>query len=639
MVILAGTASYSNSMMEMNSNSSSSSSSSSSSNNISMMDTSVNGRSSDRKRLSEAVKFKRNHFDEAYLKVSKRYSISKSTLWRRINRTPKARGGQCVFSAAQETVFVGHLLVMASWLFPITRDRLKDYVNSFLFEQGLKIIRFKNNTPGKDWLAGFFKRHPEIKVRRCQNITFRKAYIKPKVVEDFFDNMKPMLAPPGGNEAAVSPTHILNYDETNLTNDPGNANVIVDRGEKHPRRAIAHSRTGISVMFTGTAAGKILAPYVVYKAKSVKDEWTAGFPPPNAHYDCSSSGWFKMQQFERWFIEIVVPWAKAFPLEEKKLVLGDNLASHFSNKVMTICRELNISFKCFPPNTTHFLQPLDVAFFGPLKRKWRETLEQWRREKPRTTFSKVEFPNRLRELINVMNPDNLKRGFAAAGICPFNPAEAMKHLPAVHPEQVKDADGQILVNYLRSEREDRTATTGKPRATAASKRPAPGMDLQCIPGEGPESNIQLRTTTEPDISTAAATPPDSSVVTVTVIPDNPSSLSDHRVYSNLGTPQSVSQASSVVPVSHPSLLTTPTGSMQLRRRKIPSQEQLLADAYKYSQDTGSSMTDAARKFGVKTMAVRLHCKKIEKKQEKTSSVSEELHKTSAVLYPPTSPDC
>jgi hypothetical protein len=36
---------------------------------------------------------------------------------------------------------------------------------------------------------------------------------------------------------------------------------------------------------------------------------------------------------------------------------------------------------CFlPENSTHILQPLDVSVFGPLKRRWREVLENWKEE-------------------------------------------------------------------------------------------------------------------------------------------------------------------------------------------------------------------------------------------------------------------
>jgi len=33
-----------------------------------------------------------------------------------------------------------------------------------------------------------------------------------------------------------------------------------------------------------------------------------------------------------------------------------------------------------PENSTHLMQPLDVAVFGPMKRRWRHLLDQWKEE-------------------------------------------------------------------------------------------------------------------------------------------------------------------------------------------------------------------------------------------------------------------
>ena len=135
------------------------------------------------------------------------------------------------------------------------------------------------------------------------------------------------------------------------------------------------------------APHRLLPPYVVYKSTAKKDcggvvnpKWTEGFPPPLAHYDLSDSGWFKMKQFERWFKKVVIPWPRKS--EESKLVLGDNLFSYFSEEVIGLCREHRVSFKCFPANTTHFMQPLDVAVFGPMKKQWRSILDRWRASNP-----------------------------------------------------------------------------------------------------------------------------------------------------------------------------------------------------------------------------------------------------------------
>ena len=60
-------------------------------------------------------------------------------------------------------------------------------------------------------------------------------------------------------------------------------------------------------------------------------------------------------------------------------IKGDNLSAHLSFEVIKMCEENNIVFCFLPDNSTHILQPLDVAFFHPLKVAWRYILQKWKR--------------------------------------------------------------------------------------------------------------------------------------------------------------------------------------------------------------------------------------------------------------------
>ena len=110
-----------------------------------------------------------------------------------------------------------------------------------------------------------------------------------------------------------------------------------------------------------------LPVYVVYTAKNMWNMWTDG-GPKGARYNPSKSGWFDIESFTDWFRTIILPWARK--KAGKKVIIGDNLSCHFFPKVVSLCKEHNISFVCFVPNSTHLSQPLDVAYYGPLKRKW-----------------------------------------------------------------------------------------------------------------------------------------------------------------------------------------------------------------------------------------------------------------------------
>ena len=207
--------------------------------------------------------------------------------------------------------------------------------------------------------------------RIADNVKSVRAEITCQTIKEFFANLVETV----GDD--ISADRIFNYDETNVTDDPGSKTVIVSRGLRRVERKMEHSKSATSIMFCGAADGTFLPPFVVYKALNLYRNWTLN-GPPGAIYDNSKSGWFDQRTFERWFFEIFLP--NATLLAGEKVLIGDNLASHFSEEVLRACKEHNIKFLSLLPNATHLLQPLDVSVFGPLKRVWKGILAEWREE-------------------------------------------------------------------------------------------------------------------------------------------------------------------------------------------------------------------------------------------------------------------
>ncbi len=149
--------------------------------------------------------------------------------------------------------------------------------------------------------------------------------------------------------------------------------------KKYPECIMNYTKGSTSIMFCGTATGELLPVYVVYKAINMWNTWTVG-GPKGAQFNHSKSGRFDALSFDDWFRSIVLPWARW--KEGRKVIIGDNLSSHFSADAITLSDEHNISFVCLVPYSTHLSQPLDVAFYGLLKRKWRKILKMWKVNNP-----------------------------------------------------------------------------------------------------------------------------------------------------------------------------------------------------------------------------------------------------------------
>lgn len=333
---------------------------------------------------------------------------------------------------------------------------------------------FKDNVPGKDFVEHFIQRN-HLSVRLAANIKRARAAVGVNAILEFFDNIKDVLAD-------ADPRVVFNYDETNVQDDPGARKVVVPRGTKRVERVQQHSKASVSIMVCGNAAGELLPPMVVYKAGNLYDNWTRG-GPPGTIYSNTASGWFDMIQFEKWFFEILLPKLKDMNTPEKKIIIGDNLASHFSPLVIEACEQNNIYMTPLPANSTHLMQPLDVAVFAPMKKKWREILDKWRSEsKSSASIPKEYFPTLLNRLWNAVNQNvsrNLKSGFKGTGICPYDPIEVLKRIPGALPENAEENNeimSQSLIDVLQ---ELRGSNKEKP-TRKRGKKVDPGKKLQSV---------------------------------------------------------------------------------------------------------------------------------------------------------------
>ena len=277
-----------------------------------------------------------------------------------------------------------------------------------------------------------------------QNIKTSRAAMKKEDFERYFENLSKVLKD-------IPPQNIVNYDETNLSDDPGQEKLIFKRGKKYPERIQNYSKGSTSIMFSGTAAGELLPSYVVYKSTNLWNTWTIG-GPSGTRYNRSKSGWFDAICFDDWFRTIILPWARR--KEGDKVMIGDNLSSHFSSDVLDLCEENNISFICLVPLSTHLSQPLDVAFYGPLKRKWCKILKNWKVQNPgQTTLPKDSFPRLLKQLEECLNVENLISGFKTCGIYPLDPEQLLKKLPEeVSLDNVNGTVSGVVVEQLKGMR-------------------------------------------------------------------------------------------------------------------------------------------------------------------------------------------
>ena len=381
-------------------------------------------------------------------KVAEKYGIPYKTIQNKAKgRHAGATGHPPIFTSAQEDTMVKLIQVCGEWSCPLSTIDIRMIAKRILDTEGRTVHLFKDNLPGPDWVSSFLLRHKnQLTLRQAQNIKSARAEKTADEISIFFDNLTQSLS-------NVPPSNIINYDETNLSDDPGRVKVVFKRGVKYPERIINHTKSCTSIMFAGTPDGVILPPYVVYKAEHMWDTWCNG-GPDGTRYNRSKSGWFDSTCFNDWFQFVVVPFCRG--LVGPKVLIGDNLSSHLNPEIVAACELNNIRFVFLPQNSTHLTQPLDVCFFRPLKMKWREILTKWKSEnKGKTTLPKDSFAPLLKQLceeIKLKNNPNISSGFRATGICPLDRHRVLAKLPdsAQRLGSASEVVNEAVLSHLRT---------------------------------------------------------------------------------------------------------------------------------------------------------------------------------------------
>jgi len=347
------------------------------------------------------------------------FGVSRSTLLRKVSQQQtKKHGGQIYLEEASELAIVQVLNQLVDWKVPLTLMELRLLVKNFLDLSEVNSSRFVNNMPGRDWARRFLKRHG-LSLRFASKIKPSRSNLSKVKLEAYFSHL-------GDSLEGVDPSQIFNFDETNFTDDPTRNKCIVRGGVRRLERMTSFSKQAFSVMFCGSATGIYLPPMVVYKAKHLYEGWACD-GIKGAVYGTTESGWFDMSAFEKWFFEIFLVHVK--DVVGPKVLIGDNLSSHFSPAVVASCIEHNIRFVMLVPNSTHICQPLDVAAFRPMKALWRAVLTRWRAEsRSMGTIPKETFPRLLARLFAYLEGKNLVAGFKASGIVPLDSSEVLKRL-------------------------------------------------------------------------------------------------------------------------------------------------------------------------------------------------------------------
>jgi hypothetical protein len=231
------------------------------------------------------------------------------------------------------------------------------------------------------------------------------------------------------DDPAIVAENVYNMDETGvMLSMLSSIKVLVGKSDRRNCRGARVKRTIVTAIECISADGRYLNPMIIWPATTHRSNWTL-FPTPGWQYACNESGYtdsnISLQWLKRTFDAEIKERANGRP----RVLILNGFRTHETFEILEHCFKNNIILCRLPSHTSHKLQPYDVAVFAPLKTAYREQVERLERGGVNTIgkehFTSLYSPARER----AFTPKNIKAGFAASGLFPFNPERVLRTVP------------------------------------------------------------------------------------------------------------------------------------------------------------------------------------------------------------------
>uniref|UniRef100_A0A2C9LUE5 HTH CENPB-type domain-containing protein n=1 Tax=Biomphalaria glabrata TaxID=6526 RepID=A0A2C9LUE5_BIOGL len=120
--------------------------------------------------------------------------------------------------------------------------------------------------PSRQWLSGFFRRHPELSSRTSKACSRETADVSPKKFEKWFSNFIKCM---NQSDPTIlsSPNRIFIANDCGFSFDPESKKVVASKGSTHVYNATSNTKTQVTVLACLSAAGQYTPPLLIYPLK------------------------------------------------------------------------------------------------------------------------------------------------------------------------------------------------------------------------------------------------------------------------------------------------------------------------------------------------------------------------------------
>lgn len=379
-------------------------------------------------------------------KAASQVGLKESTLRKRLKagKTATSMGRfSLTFTKEQETDIYNYIKQSDDLYYGLTIQNLQKLIYEYA-EVNKVTHRFNISTKlaGRDWVYGFLKRFPQLKLRQPVPTSIARAMGFNKTqVTTFYNNLQSLY-----NKYKFVPSRIYNMDESGVNTVPKKIpKVISVKGKKLVGKIVSAERgQTITLVCAMSATGNYVPPAFIFPRKRMKG-YLLNNAPEGSIGMVSDSGFINTGLFLEYlhhFKDNVQP-TKDNPV----LLILDNHSSHISLNAILYCRDNGIHMLTLPPHSSHKMQPLDRGFFGPLKTKFAYACDKWLSHHPGRVIGQTEIAQLVNEAFQkAASLSNAVSGFKVSGIWPidtdifseedFAAASVTDMIPTQHVEEV-----------------------------------------------------------------------------------------------------------------------------------------------------------------------------------------------------------
>ncbi|KAK4700150.1 hypothetical protein P7C70_g6101, partial [Phenoliferia sp. Uapishka_3] len=316
--------------------------------------------------------------------ASRLYGVPEASLrrWVKVGYVQdKSERSNALLTPAEEQQLAVYLERLASAAHPMGHCQLRHAVKKMLDRKAVASGQKEAPQVGRNWVYRFLHGHRDnLHVKRSQLLEAKRASMaNPKQVQKWFELFRETCDKFGidpDNEAHAK--RILNCDETGRRSGMHGGKKIVGSRKSRPYVEGSGGRENVSILSAVGADGKYYQPLIIFKGQRVQSKWFNSCAPDEYRpsFAVSEKGWIDADLKCRWMEAHFIDEArKNIPDVEWMIMIVDGHNSNLTLEFLESCVEKKVAILCLPAHSTHILQPLDLACFGPNRTYWEQAVE------------------------------------------------------------------------------------------------------------------------------------------------------------------------------------------------------------------------------------------------------------------------